>query len=114
MAWKVTAQHAGDVGSEKFESLEEAIADARLRLDEIRDEDRLPPVNMVDEFNPSEEEVHARIQISGPAPLRSKEGGIDLMSDGHAIAYTGEINREAIAAASLDEAFERLQAALAG
>ena len=60
MAWKVTAQHAGDVGSEKFESLEEAITDARLRLDEIRDEDRLPPVNMVDEFNPSEEEVHAR------------------------------------------------------
>ena len=36
------------------------------------------------------------------------------MSDGHAIAYTGEINREAIEADSLDEAFERLQAALAG
>ena len=42
---------------------------------EIRDEDRLPPVNMVDEFNPAEEEVRARIRDLRPRapPIARRE-----------------------------------------
>jgi hypothetical protein len=111
--WKVTVRHGSSVGREKFDSLDEAIADARRRVEGIQQEDRLPPAKMLREFTP-EEQVNARIEISGPGLLRGKEGGIDVMGDGTAIAYTGAIRKEQIDADSLDEAFERLHTALAG
>jgi hypothetical protein len=113
VSWKVTVRHGSRVGREKFDSLDEAITDARRRVEEIQREDRLPPVNMLREFTP-EQQVNARIEISGPGLLRGKEGGIDVMGDGHAIAYTGAIRKEQIEADSLDDAFERLRTALAG
>jgi hypothetical protein len=111
--WKVTVRHGSRVGRERFDSLEEALADARRRVEEIQREDRLPPVKMLREFSP-EQQVNARIEISGPGLLRGKEGGIDVMGDGQAIAYTGAIRKEQIDADSLDEALERLRAALVG
>ena len=107
-SWKVTVRHGSRVRREKFGSLEEAIADARLRVDEVRREDRLPPISMLRDFTP-EERVQARIEISGPGVIRAPEGGIDVMGDGHAIAYTGAIRKRQIDADSLDGAFERLQ-----
>ena len=56
-----------------------------------------------------DQRVHARIEISGPGLIRAPEGGIDVMGDGTAIAYTGAIRKEPIEADSLDEAFERLE-----
>jgi hypothetical protein len=92
---------------------EEALAEARRRVDEIQREDRLPRISMIREFSPAEQ-VQARIEISGPGLIRGKEGGIDVMGDGHAIAYTGAIRKEPIQASSLDEAFEGLKSALGG
>jgi hypothetical protein len=43
VSWKVTVRHGSSVGREKFQALEEALADARRRVEEIRREDRLPP-----------------------------------------------------------------------
>jgi hypothetical protein len=99
------------VGREKFGTLDEAIADARRRVEEIQQEDRLPPISMLREFTP-EEQVQARIEISGPGLFRPPEGGIDVMGDGAAIAYTGAIRKEKLDADSLDRAFERLRKAL--
>jgi hypothetical protein len=110
--WKVTVRHGSSVGREKYESLDEAIEDVRRRIDEIRQEDRLPPVSMLRDFTP-EEQVQARIEISGPGLLRGREGGIDVMGDGHAIAYTGAIRKQTIEANSIDDALERLREALA-
>lgn len=84
---------------------------ARRKIDEIRREDRLPPVKMLREFTPAQR-VHARIEISGPGLIRAPEGGIDVMGDGKAIAYTGAIRKERLEADSLDDAFERLADAL--
>jgi hypothetical protein len=67
---------------------------------------------MLREFTP-EDQVNARIEISGPGLIRAPEGGIDVMGDGKAIAYTGTIRKERIDADSLDDAFERLRDALA-
>jgi hypothetical protein len=112
VSWKVTVRHGSRVRREKFDSLEEAIDEARWRVAEIQREDRLPHVSMLREFTP-EEQVRARIEISGPGLIRSPEGGIDVMGDGKAIAYTGAVRKERIDAGSLEDAFERLRDALA-
>jgi hypothetical protein len=112
VSWKVTVRHGSNVGREKFDSLDEAIADARQRVDEIRREGGLPEISVFRKHTPGQR-VHARIEISGPGLIRSAEGGIDVMGDGHVIAYTGAIRKETIGAESLDDAFDRLQRALA-
>ena len=110
--WKVTVRHRSKVGREKFDSLEEAIEEARRRVDQIRREDRLPEITLFRRHTP-DQRVNARIEVSGPGLIRSPEGGIDVMGDGSAIAYTGAIRKETIEADSLEGAFERLKAALA-
>jgi hypothetical protein len=111
LSWKVTVRRGSSVGREKFSSLDEAIAGARRRVDEIRREDRLPPISFIRDFSP-DQRVAARIEISGPGLIRSPEGGIDVMGNGEAIAYTGAVRKERIDAETLDEAFERLGEAL--
>ena len=105
--WKVTVRHGSRVGRERFATLDEAIDEARRRVEEIQREDRLPQITVFRTHSP-DQRVNARIEISGPGLLRGKEGGIDVMGDGHAIAYTGAIRKETIEADSLDQAFERL------
>jgi hypothetical protein len=111
VSWKVTVRHGSSVGREKFDSLDEAIEEARRRVEEIRREGGLPEISVFRHHMP-DQRVHARIEISGPGLIRGAEGGIDVMGDGHAIAYTGAIRKEQIQADSLDEAFERLANAL--
>jgi hypothetical protein len=100
------------VGREKFDSLDEAIADARRRVEEIQRGDQLPPITVFRKHTP-DQRVNARIEISGPGLFRAPEGGIDVMGDGNAIAYTGAVRKEQIDADSLDDAFGRLRDALA-
>ena len=107
----MTIRHGSTVGREKFATLDEAIGEARRCVEEVQQEDRLPHISMLREFTP-EEQVNARIEISGPGLFRAPEGGIDVMGDGKAIAYTGGIRKETIRADSLDEAFDRLRSAL--
>ncbi len=111
MSWKVTVRHGSKVGREKFDSLGEAIDDARRRVEEVRRDGGLPAISAFREHPPGQR-VEARIEISGPGFFRSREGGIDVMGNGHAIAYTGAIRKETIEADTLDEAFARLQEAL--
>ena len=83
------------------------------RVEEIQREDRLPAITLFRKHTP-DQRVNARIEITGPGLIRSPEGGIDVMGDGHAVAYTGAIRKETIEADSLDEALDRLRDALAG
>ena len=111
VSWKITVRRGSKVGREKFATLDEALADARRRVDEIRREGRLPTISSFRTHTPGQR-VQARIEISGPGLIRSPEGGIDVMGDGHTIAYTGAIRKETIEADSVDEAFEGLRSAL--
>jgi hypothetical protein len=113
LSWKLTVRRGSKVGREKFQTLDEALAEARRRVDEVRREDRLPMVSMLREFLP-DQRVAARIEISGPGLIRSPEGGVDVMGDGALVAYTGTIRKEPIEADSLDDAIERLRESLAG
>jgi hypothetical protein len=107
----VTVRHGSRVGRKKFKSLDEAIGEARRRVQEIQREDRLPTITVFRKHTP-DQRVNARIEITGPGLIRSPEGGVDVMGDGHAVVYTGAIRKEPIEADSLDDAFERLAAAL--
>jgi len=111
VSWKITVRRGSKVGREKFGTLGEVVEEARRLVDRIGREDRLPPIRSLRDFAPGQR-VAARIEISGPGLIRSPEGGIDVMGDGHAVAYTGAIRKETIEADSLDEAFQRLRAAL--
>jgi len=101
------------VGREKFATLDEAIAEVKRRVDEVRREGGLPTISAFRDHTP-DQRVRARIEISGPGLIRVPEGGIDVMGDGAAIAYTGAIRKRKLEADSLEEAFERLRVALAG
>ncbi|HSD25535.1 MAG TPA: hypothetical protein VLB79_14540 [Solirubrobacterales bacterium] len=107
MSWKVTVRHGSSVGRERCATLDEAIAEARRRVEQVRSEGGLPAISVFRKHTPGQR-VHARIEISGPGIFRAPEGGIDVMGDGKAIAYTGAIRKEMIDADSLDDAFERL------
>jgi hypothetical protein len=109
--WKVTVRHGPRVGREKFATLDEAIAEVRRQVEEVQREGGLPAISAFRRHTP-DQRVEARIEISGPGFFRSREGGIDVMGDSHAIAYTGAIRKETIAADSLDEALGQLQASL--
>jgi hypothetical protein len=110
-AWKVTMRHGPEIDRERFETVEEALRDARRRVDEVLREGGLGTVTMLREFTP-DQRVHARIEISGPGLIRSPEGGIDVMGDGSVIAYKGAVRRTALDADSLDGALDRLREAL--
>jgi hypothetical protein len=112
VSWKVTVRHGSSVGREKFGSLDEAIDETRRRVEEVQLEGGLPTITAFRKHTPGQR-VQARIEISGPGLIRSREGGIDVMGDGTAIAFTGAIRKETIEADSLDQAFERLRADLA-
>jgi len=80
-------------------------------VEEVQREDGLPTISAFRTHTP-DQRVQARIEISGPGLIRSPEGGIDVMGNGHAIAYTGAIRKETIDADSLDQAFSRLREVL--
>jgi hypothetical protein len=111
VSWKVTVRHRSKVGREKFDSLDEAIDDARRRVESVQRDGGLPAISSFREHPPGQR-VEARIEISGPGLIRHPEGGIDVMGDGTAVAYTGAIRKETIAADSLDQAFDQLRASL--
>ena len=71
----------------------------------------MPPITVFRTHTP-DQRVNARIEITGPGLIRHPEGGIDVMGDGQAIAYTGAIRKETIEADSLEGAFDELGDAL--
>jgi hypothetical protein len=111
VSWKVTVRHGPKVSREKVETLDEAVAEARRAVEEVRAEGGLPKVSAFRDYGP-EKRVHARVELSGPGFLRGKEGGIDLMGDGTVVPYTGAIRKRELGADSVDDAFERLREAL--
>lgn len=111
MSWKVTVRHGSQVERKRFETLGEALDEARARVDAVRREGGLPEISAFRDYAP-DQRVHARIEISGPGLIRSPEGGLDVTGDGSVVAYKGAIRKQLLGATSLDDAFSRLREAL--
>jgi hypothetical protein len=112
LSWSVTVRHGSDVERRRFESLDEALAEARGRAAAVLAEGGIGAASAFREYTP-EKRVHARIEVSGKGLLRGPEGGIDVMGDGSLVPYTGTIRKEPLEAGTLDEAIDRLREALA-
>ncbi|MGZ5311053.1 MAG: hypothetical protein ACXWFN_08765 [Solirubrobacterales bacterium] len=111
MSWKVTVRRGPKVERARFETLDEALADARGRAAAVLSGERLGTVKAIREFTP-DKRVQARIEISGKGFMRGPEAGFDVMGDGALVAYVGSIRKQPLDAPTLDAAIESLREAL--
>lgn len=111
MSWKVTVRNGPAVDRARFETLDEALDEARGRAAAVLSGGRLGPVKALREFTPGQR-VQARIEISGKGFMRGPEAGIDVMGDGALVAYVGAIRKQPLDAPTLDAAIESLRDAL--
>jgi hypothetical protein len=91
--WKLTVRHGSDVEHARFEGLGEAVAAMRKRALEIRAEGPVRGVSSLRDFGP-EEQVHARLQLSGKGLVRRPIAGIDVRGDGTFMPFRGSVRRE--------------------
>jgi hypothetical protein len=91
--WKLTIRHGSEVSHERFDDLGAAVAAMRERALEIRAGGRRKTANMLREFKP-EDQVDARLEISGRGLLRKPAAGVDVRGDGTFTPYSGGIGRE--------------------
>jgi hypothetical protein len=92
-AWKLTVRHGSDVEQARFEGLGEAVAAMRARALEIRAEGPVKAVSSLRDFGP-EEQVCARLQLSGRGWLRKPVAGVDVRGDGTFMPFRGSVRRE--------------------
>lgn len=102
-----------EVGRERVETLDEALAAAREAIDRSRRGGRLETVSALREFTP-DQRVQTRVEVSGKGLLFGPEAGIDLMGDGAVVAYSGALRKRELDADGLDEALAAVRAALNG
>ena len=109
--WKLTVRHGSDVSREGFDDLDSAVAELRRRAGAIEAEGPLEEVSSLRDFAP-QDQVHARLEISGRGLLRPPTAGVDLRGDGSMVAYSGGIRREELKPRRGGDAFDAVHDAL--
>ncbi len=110
-SWKLTIRHGSDVSHESFGDLDEAVAEMRRRALEIRAEGPARPVSALRDFGP-EQQVHARLQLTGRGLLRKPVAGIDVRGDGTFMPYRGGVGREELDPSGDDTPFDTVRETL--
>jgi hypothetical protein len=91
--WKLTVRHGSEVDHQSFMELDEAVAAMRQRALDIRAEGPVKAVSSLRDFGP-EQQVHARLQLTGRGLLRKPVAGVDVRGDGTFMPYRGGVGRE--------------------
>ena len=86
--WKLTIRYGSEVSHGGFDDLREAVDAMRGRALEIRSAGPAKKVSMLREFKP-EDQVQARLEISGRGFLRKPVAGVDVRGDGSFVPYRG-------------------------
>jgi hypothetical protein len=110
-AWKLTVRHGSDVEHAGFADLGEAVAAMRARALQIRAEGPAKGVSSLRDFGP-EEQVHARLQLSGRGWIRKPVAGIDVRGDGTFMPYRGRVRREELDPSSHETPFDLVRETL--
>lgn len=110
-SWKLTVRHGSDVEHESFDELGEAVGAMRERALTIRAEGPVKPVSALRDFGPRQQ-VHARLQLSGPGLLRKPIAGIDVRGDGTFMPYRGGVRREELDPSGHDTPFDLVRETL--
>jgi hypothetical protein len=111
-SWKLTIRHGSDVEHESFEELGEAVAAMRERALAIRAGGPVEAASMLRRFEP-EQQVQARLQLSGKGVLRKPVAGVDVRGDGTFMPYRGGVRREELDPTDYETPFELVREALA-
>jgi hypothetical protein len=110
-AWKLTVRHGSDVSHASFEDLDDAVATMRERALAIRAEGPVKGVSALRDFGP-DQQVHARLQLSGRGLLRKPVAGIDVRGDGTFMPYRGGVRREELDPSGHDTPFDAVRETL--
>jgi hypothetical protein len=111
--WKLIVRHGSEVSHEGYEDLGEAIAAMRERALAIRSEGPARRVRSLRDFEP-EDQVHARLEISGRGLLRKPAAGVDVRGDGTFVPYRGGVGREELDPTHHETPFELVRETLEG
>ncbi|HEX6688378.1 MAG TPA: hypothetical protein VF085_06900 [Solirubrobacterales bacterium] len=111
MSWKLTIRHGSDVEHESFDDLGEAVAAMRERALAIRAEGPAKPVSALRDFGP-EQQVHARLQLSGKGLLRKPVAGVDVRGDGTFMPFRGGVRREELDPSNHETPFDLVRETL--
>jgi hypothetical protein len=90
--WKLTIRSGPEVEHLSFEELGEAVGAMRERALAIRSGGPARVVNSLRTFKP-EDQVRARLQLSGKGLLRKSVAGVDVRGDGTFVAFQGGVAR---------------------
>lgn len=112
-AWKLTMRHGSDVEHESFEDLDAAVDAMRERALAIRAEGPVKPVSSLRDFGP-EQQVHARLQLTGKGLLRRPVAGVDVRGDGTFMPYRGGVTREELDPSGHETPFDLVRETLEG
>jgi hypothetical protein len=104
-------RHGSQVSNEGFERLDAAVAAMRERALAIRAEGPVGEVSMLRDFKP-EDQVHARLQLSGRGLLRKPVAGVDVKGDGTFMPYRGAMGREELDPADHETPFDLVRETL--
>ena len=111
-SWKLTVRHGSDVAHESFDDLGAAVAAMRERALAIRSEGPRKTASMLREFKP-EDQVQARLEISGRGLLRKPVAGVDVRGDGAFMPYRGgSLGRDELDPANHETPFELVRETL--
>jgi hypothetical protein len=100
------------VEHEGFEDLDGAIAAMRRSAERVQAEGPLQGTSALRDFAP-EDQVHARLQISGKGLLRKPTAGVDVKGDGSLVAFRGTVMREELEPEEQGTPFDAVRETLA-
>ncbi len=109
--WKLTIRHGSDVEHESFGELGEAVAAMRERALAIRAEGPAKPISSLRDFGP-EQQVHARLQLTGKGLFRKPVAGIDVRGDGTFMPFRGGVTREELDPTAYETPFDAVRETL--
>lgn len=94
-----------------FGELDTAVAAMRERALAIRAEGPVKGVSALRDFGP-EQQVHARLEISGKGLLRRPVAGVDVRGDGTFVPYRGGVRGEELDPSGHDTPFDLVRETL--
>jgi hypothetical protein len=107
----LTIRHGSDVEHRGFDDLGEAVAAMRERALAIRAEGPTKPISSLRDFGP-EQQVHARLQLTGKGLFRKPVAGVDVRGDGTFMPYRGGVTREELDPTAYETPFDAVRETL--